>query len=273
MENTMKLNNSNAFPKIFVVLILGLVLSPGLPTNYLNAQSKNADDVVAECVKTMGGEDGIKNLYDFEGKGRVKIAYTRGRVFEGELTLTRKGIKSRRETTIKWGSNNFKVVQAYDGNAAWKNQGGTVSAVPELNYKSDNAHSLMLLIQKDVSFSLKGETDLEGIKHTVVEAAAPDGNTTFMISGINGYVSEIRFDGRYFSSNMTSGAVKRKIQFSDYRMIDGKPFPYKITLSKNDKMDLEFIFNSVVLSPKVADNVFQQPMQKLDLRLSDETIH
>ncbi|MCP5047878.1 MAG: outer membrane lipoprotein-sorting protein [bacterium] len=238
----------------------------------LNAQSSNGGDIAAKCVAAMGGKTGIKNLSNFKGDGIIKASFGR-RSYEGKAVFTRKGIKERLDTSISFSNSVFKTIRAYNGETAWMERRGTVSIKPALNYQSDSYHSAQQLIEMDTTFSLAGETEIDGMKHFVLETTFRYKNTTFHISQVDYTITEIVFTDRYFGSNMTKDTVERRIRYADYKETNGQLFPHTMIFTLKGKKERELSFNTVTFNPPAPGTFFDPPKQELDLRVRDEILH
>ena len=150
---------------------------------------------------------------------------------------------------------------------------GTLVDQPALNYESDLAHTIGLLIEKNASFSISKETEIDGKKAIGIEANFKDKKTTFFIDQETYLPLEIVFEDYYFAENATRELMEKRIHFLEYKNIAGVSFPTKTAIYLKGKKLLELDFNSVTFNRPVSANIFSRPDQEMDLRYSEEIIN
>lgn len=238
----------------------------------INLSAQDPKEIVEKCVNALGGEEAVKKFFDFKVKGEVKISL-RGMELTGKLEAIQKGNRMWRRSEVTFGKDVFVVLLAYDGKTAWMDRMGTIVDQPSLNYESDLAHELNLLIEKDAVFSLGKEKEIEGKKAAGIEVDYKGKKTTFYIDLESYTVSEIVFKDLYFGEKYTKEMLEKRIRYDDYKKMDGVLFPTKVFVYQEGKKFAELHYDEVVFNPEVALAKFERPDQELDLRYREEMIH
>jgi hypothetical protein len=234
--------------------------------------AQNPEEMVEKCVEALGGEEAVMKFSDYKAKGEIKI-FTRGMEISGKMESIRKEDKMWNRAEVKFGPMDFVQLQAYDGKTAWMDRMGTIVDQPSLNYESDLAHDLDLLVKEGVAFSLAKEKEIEGKRAVGIEADYQDKKTTFYIDKENFTVLEMVYKDLYFGETFTKEMLERRIRYDDYEDMEGAFFPMKVIIYQEGKKLLELKYDEVTFHPEVALAKFERPDQELDLRYYEELIH
>lgn len=150
---------------------------------------------------------------------------------------------------------------------------GTTVDQPSLNYESDLAHDIPLLVEKDAVFSLGKEKEIEGKKAVGIEVDYKGKKTTFYIDRENYTVLEMVYKDLYFGEKYTKEMLEQRIRYGDYKQMDGVLFPARLEIYQEGKKFAELHYDEVVFNPEVALAKFDRPDQKLDLKYREELIN
>jgi hypothetical protein len=238
----------------------------------VNAFAQEPKEIVEKCVNALGGEEAVKKFSDYKVKGEIKISM-RGMEIAGKVETIQKSNKIWRRAEVKFGPSVFVQLQAYDGKTAWMDRMGTVVDQPSLNYESDLAHDIPLLVEKDAVFSLGKEKEIEGKKAVGIEVDYKGKKTTFYIDRENYTVLEMVYKDLYFGEKYTKEMLEQRIRYGDYKQMDGVLFPMRVEIYQEGKKFAELHYDEVVFNPEVALAKFERPDQKLDLRYREELIN
>lgn len=233
---------------------------------------RDAKEIVDKCVAALGGEESVKKQLDFSAEGQFKISM-RGMELSGESKWIFQAPKSWNKFKVSFAGTEVTQIQAFDGKSAWMERMGTLADQPALNSESDLAHNIGLLIEKNASFSLAKETEIEGKKVVGVEVDFKGKKTTFFIDRENFLPLEIVFEDYYFSENNTRDLLEKRIRYLEYKNITGVLFPTKTVLFLKGKKLLELTFDKVLFNQKVSADIFARPDQELDLRYMEEMVN
>lgn len=258
---------------IAVILVLGFAFD-----SILEAQepgdSQNPRELVDKCIAALGGEIAVKNFMNFKGEGDMKQYYRGGtREYPGTVTLLHKGKKYRRRTTLKFGDTEYTSFSIYDGKRAWSEYNGEPTSQPVLSFKSDQDHTPLLLLEKNVQLRMGGSIEIAGKRAIMVELTNNGKKTAFYIDPVNYMLLEIRFKDLYFSKERIKKSIEKRIRYSDYRKMDEVMFPYEMTFIKDGKKSMAANFKTVEFNPAVSPKLFVRPSKKPDLRYSEERLH
>lgn len=260
MEDTMKAKN------IFILLTISF-LSFGFA-----GQDQDAGEVVDKCVKALGGEKGIENFSNFEAEGEGYVTFGTRKITT-KIKMIRKGKKFWAQVEMSFGSNEFKVVRVFDGKTAWSDQMGTITIQPSLNFQSEADHTPALLLEKEASFKVTGEKEIEGKKAIELEVDFKGKKTTFFIDQSDYTILEIVYKDLYFGRNQTKEITERRTRYIDYRKKDDALFPFGMINYREKKKFTEIRYSEVTFNPTVSLDIFTRPDQELDLRYREEMYH
>jgi hypothetical protein len=260
MEDTMRARI------IFILLTISL-LSFGFA-----GPDRDGGEIVAKCVKALGGEKGIGNFSNFEGTGEAQISFGT-REMSGKIKEIKKGKKHWAQMEFSFGRSEFKGARAFDGKSAWMDRMGTIVDQPAVGYRSDADHTPALLLEKGASFSVTGEKEIEGKKAIGLEVDFKGKKTTFFIDQSDYTILEILFKDLYFSQEQTKDTIEKRIRYMDYRKKGDAVFPFSMVYYQKGKKTMEVKFNEVTFNPVVSPGIFERPDQELDLRYREEMYH
>ncbi len=252
--------------KNVLIVLLTLLISMGL-------WSQAPEAIVKKCVEALGGEEAIKKHLDFSGEGDFTISL-RGMELSGDFKMIQKNRKFWNRIKVTFAGTEVTMTMAFDGKKAWMEQMGNIADQPSLNYESDNAHSLELLLEKNAAFSRAKATEIEGKKAIAIEANLKGKKTTFFIDPETHTPMEIVFKDYYYGmmTNVKELMEKRN-RLMDYKRFEGVLFPFKMIFYQKGQKFMELRFNKVVFNPKVPADIFERPDQEADLRYMEEILH
>ncbi len=252
---------------ILVVMIMFLI---SLALWSQDAQA--AKEIVGKCVAALGGEEAVKKQLDFSAEGQFKIAM-RMMELSGEVKWIFQVPKSWSKFKVSFAGTEVTQTQAFDGKRGWMERMGTLADQPALNNESDLAHSIGLLVEKNASFSLAKETEIEGKKAVGVEVDFKGKKTTFFIDRENFLPLEMVFEDYYFGESSTRELLEKRIRYLEYKNITGVLFPTKTAFYLKGKKLLELNFDKVMFNQKISADIFARPDQELDLSYMEEMVN
>lgn len=255
---------------VIIMFLISLALwSQGAP----GAQdSQAAKEIVDKCIAALGGEEAVKKQLDFSAEGQFKISM-RMMELSGEAKWIFKAPKSWNKFKVSIAGTEVTQTQAYDGKSAWMERMGTLADQPALNSESDLAHNIGLLIEKNASFSLAKETEIEGKKVVGINVEFNGKKTIFFIDRETFLPLEIVFEDYYFGETATRELLEKRIRCLEYKNITGVMFPTKTVYFLKGKRLLELAFDKVLFNRKVSADIFTRPDQAPDLRYMEEMVN
>jgi hypothetical protein len=257
MEDTMR--------KTIIITLLSFLIVLGM-------WAQNPKEIVEKCVTAMGGEEAIKKHLDFRSEGEVKISIQMMEL-SGKLKMIKKEKKSWTRGEVTFGNNVFTMILVFDGKTAWMDRLGTISDQPSLNFESDLDHTLSLLTEKNATFTLDKETEIEGKKVMGINVDFKGKKTTFFIDRETYLPLEIVFKDFYFSESSTKEMLEKRIRYLEFKNLSGVLFPSKMIFFEKGKKKMEVTFDKVVFNPSISPHIFERPDQAPDLRYFEEMIH
>lgn len=263
--------------KCFLVLMIMSLISLALWSQEgqgaQNTQApQSAKEIVDKCIAAFGGEGAVKKQLDFSGEGQFKIAM-RMMELSGNAKWILQAPKSWNKFKVSFGGAEITQVQAYDGKRAWMERLGTLSDQPPLNSESDLAHTFGLLLEKNATFSLAKETEIEGKKVVGLNVEFNGKKTLFFIEKETYLPLEMVFEDYYFGETATRELLEKRIRYLEYKNISGVMFPMKSVYFLKGKRLLELTFDKVLFNQKVSADIFARPDQELDLRYMEEMVN
>lgn len=257
--------------RIAVLMVLGLFWSVSLQARQENDQDPR--EVINQCIAALGGEAAVKNLMNFKGEGDMKRYYGSSREFPGTITLLRMGEKYWRTTTMKFGETEYTTQYIYNGKKAWTQRNGIPTSQPVLSFKSDLAHTPLLLLEKEAQLRMGDSVEIGGKPVSMVEVTFKDKKTAFYIDTSDYTLVEIRFKDLYFNRDEVKAEQEKRIRFADYRKTGGMMFPYERVFTRDGKKIMTINFKKVEFNPVVVPELFIRPTRKPDLRYREERLH
>jgi hypothetical protein len=233
----------------------------------LTAQS--ADDALNKAIQAHGGAEALAKWSSYQAEGQ--IVTPSGSVM-GTISGIYMGGKQWAKVIYKFGKETFSTIQAFDGKASWMESQGEVSDTPAWNTEIKNQHQIDWLLNKEVSWKLGKESEIEGSKVLALEGELKDKKTTFWLDPATYLVMEISFKDTFISEKEIKEVQEMRIRYNNYQTTDGVKFPMSRLLFSEGKKGTEMKYDKITFSPKVAASKFQRPSQKVDLRYYEEQI-
>ena len=234
--------------------------------------AQTPQEIVNQCITTLGGEEGIRNFNNFKGTGEVQFSFGT-REFKGDITIIKKGRKTLMIGEFNFGGSKMKMVRSFDGQNAWMERMGNISDQPALNDQSELDHTPLLLLEKEAAFSLGEQTEIEGKKAIAIEVNFNNKKTTFFIDQTDHTIKEIRYSDLFFGDSLNKETLEKRIRFLEYDKIKDFMFPSRMIHYQKGKKQMEFNFQEIMFDPKVSPEMFERPDQELDLRTREEMYH
>lgn len=247
----------------FIILSV-LVVSLGLS---IFAQTPR--EIVNQCITTLGGEEGVRNFSNYKAAGELYFSFEWG-TYTGKFTMINKGRKSCLKGEFDIGGSGFTILEVFDGKNAWVGRMGNIADKPALNWLSDLDHTPLLLLEKDATFSLGENTEIQGKSVIGIEVTLNNKKTTFFIDKTDYTLKEIRYSDVFYGDSLVKETLRKRICCLDYKKIEGFMFPSQMIYYQEGKKKMELHFQEINFDPKVAPDMFARPHQKLDLRYWEE---
>lgn len=229
-------------------------------------------ELVKKCVAAMSGEQSLKRYMHYEGTGLVKVQFF-NQNFSGTFNLVKAGEKSRLVIELDFSGEKFRWIKAYNGVAAFSDMEGDVSDLPDLNFKSDLSHSVMILVDPLTRYTLGKETEVMSRPAIAVEAELAGKKTTFYIDRQDYTVLEIAWSDMYVNENFVNELLEKRLQYENYQKIDGVFFPMKMTEYAKGQKTLELEFQTVKFAVSENPVLFERPTQKADYSYWEEKMN
>jgi hypothetical protein len=252
--------------------ILFLLLSISLLAFAYPGQDQAPEEVVNKCIKALGGEKGIANFSNFKAAGEAFMSFGTRKI-TAKIKEIKKGSKHWRQMEMIFGSNEFKTVRAYNGQAAWTEARGNIVDNPPLNSQSDADHTPALLLEKEAGFKITGETEIEGQKTFRLEVDFKGKKTTFFIDQADYTIREISFKDLYFGRSQTKETIDKQMRYLDYKETNGFRFPFGVIYYRQGEKNMEVRFSEVTFDPDVSPDLFERPDREMDFRYREEKYH
>jgi hypothetical protein len=253
---------------LIVILMLGLSLTLCFKVQY----AQEPQGIIEKCISALGGEAAIKKQLDYTAEGEFKIAVHRMEI-PGEVKWIFKEPKTWNKFKATLAGNEITQIQAFDGKNAWMERMGTLADQSAVNYESDLAHTVRLLIDKNTFFSTSKETEIEGKKTIGIDANLKGKKTTFFIDQETFLPLEIVFEDYYIGENSIRELAEKRIRCLEYKNIAGVLFPTKTAVFIKGKKFIELNYTKVAFNQPVSDDIFARPDQEIDLSYSEEMIN
>lgn len=250
--------------KTIVILLTVLIISVGL-------WSQTPKEIVKKCIHALGGEAAIKKHMDYSAEGE-RIVFSRA----GQAAFRFKEIKKipkewRRYDTIE--GNPMVFIHVFDGEDAWFEFSGNVRSKAGLNYITEQAHSIALLLEKDASFSPAKETEIDGKKAIGINVDFKGKKTTFFFDADTYLPVEIVYKDISMGNLQIKEMMETRTRYMVYKTFDGVLFPSRTVKYIKGKKTTDTRLDNVVFNPNVSPDLFKRPEQELDFRTGEERLH
>ena len=235
--------------KISLLLFCGIL-------SFQIASAQTVDEILHESFESQGGLEKIKAMKTRTMKGTMNMG---GMTFPGVVSEMEPNFQ-RVDVDIQ----GTKLVQAYDGIAAWTinpfQYGEHPQKMPEeeaADFVSQTFHSPFIDYQaKGHAVELEGTEEIEGAEAYKVKLTKKDGDVEYHF-----------FDAEYYVPIMVRTTVKAgpgkgaaaETFLSDYQDVDGIMFPFFIETKMNGQTVQSVTLSEVDLSPEFEDDFFDFP--------------
>lgn len=247
----------------FIILSV-LVFSSGL-----SVFAQTPREIVGQCITTLGGEEGVRNFSNYKAAGEIDFSFGWG-TFAGKATMIKKGRKSWLKAEFDFSGSVYTILRVFDGKNAWVGRRGVIADKPALNYLSNLDHTPLLLLEKDATFSLGDNAEIEGKSVIGIEVTLNNKKTTFFIDRTDHTLKEIRYSDLFFGDSRVKETLEKRIRCLDYKKIEGFMFPSRMIYYREGKKQMELHFQEIMFDPTVSPDIFARPPQELDLRYWEE---
>lgn len=237
-------------------LTIALILAP---TALLRAgdEIKNADDVIARYIEAIGGRKKLDAVKTMRATGKSMM----GGGMEAPMTIEHKQPNMMR---VEFTFQGMTGIQAYDGETGWFVMPFMGKTEPEkmpdemikLMAEEADLHGPLVDYQKKGhKVELIGKEDLEGSETYQLK-----------VTKKNGDVENHFLDAEHFLPLQVSGErviqgtpIEYKINFGDYKEVDGLVFPHSITQQAGPMGGNTMILEKIEINPDISDERFKMP--------------
>lgn len=225
------------------------------------AASKPLDDIVARGVAAAGGEKTLTAVTSERMSGKIILASG----VSAPLTVELKR-PNKIHTEIAFPKGTF--IQAYDGVSGWevntfvgKNTPIAMSPAEakEVAETADMDGPLVQWKKKGSRLVLAGRENVGGNDAFKIGVTLADGNVRTLYLDARSY-QKVKWEGE-----LDRGGKKILFEsfFSDYRKVDGIPFPFRIRSDAGEQgRGQEIVFNKIEVNPVIPDSEFALPAGK-----------
>jgi len=241
------------------VLMVGALLALLAPI----ASAETVDEVLAKYVAAHGGMDKIKAVKSMKMTGKMVMG---GGQMEAPFTqLKRRPSDSRTEFVFQ----GLTGVQAYDGTGAvaWNIMPFMGKKDPEAQpaeetklvaEEADFDGELIDYKEKGHTIELVGKEQVEGADAYKLKVTRKSGNVDYVYLD-----AETGLEVKSESKRTVRGTeVEGEQYMSDYKEVDGMPFPFTITAGRKGgpaEQRQKIVFEKVELNVPTADSLFVMP--------------
>jgi hypothetical protein len=246
-----------------------IIISVLVFSSVLSVFAQTPREIVNQCIATLGGEGGVRNFSNYKTAGELDFSFDWG-TYSGKFTMIKKGRKSYLKGEFDISGSAYPILQVFDGKNAWVGHIDDIADKPALNYLSDLDHTPLLLLEKDATFSLGENTEIEGKPVIGIEVTFNNKKTIFFIDRSDHTLKEIRYSDLFYGDSLIKVILRKRIRCLDYKKIDGFMFPSRMIYYQEGKKKMELHSQEIMFDPKVAPDIFTRPQQELDLRYLEE---
>jgi outer membrane lipoprotein-sorting protein len=155
------------------------------------------------------------------------------------------------------------IVQGFDGKDGWvKVPQGIIDLPPEYVTEFHRAAALAGgwglyrdFLKGQVKAQYLGEEDSNGKKTIAVQWNAADGPIKLLFDPTSHLLV-----GAHYASVTTQGTTETDQQWSDFRTVDGRQYPYQTVVYRNGAKFSEATIQTVTVNPQVDASVFTKPV-------------
>jgi hypothetical protein len=239
--------------KTLTFVITALLLSSQVLTF---AYAQSVADILEKMIEANGGRKALEAIKDTTISGEAEMIPM---AISGTMTMYHKEPGMTRQDMEFRGR---VMTQAFDGETAWyTNPTGEAAAAPtEMQAYSEKAALEMgnsLLLDPDkfgITHHLKGKETIDGKEYYLLERVFESGDTTtFFIDTQTFYV----FKQRQNTLDMVGSEVEQEIVFSDYKKVDGIPYPFTMTINQGGEVFLIITATAVKFNSGLEDAFFK----------------
>jgi outer membrane lipoprotein-sorting protein len=241
--------------KKLLTLGLSVLLLGSLVSSFVNAQT--ADEILKKMIEAGGGRKALEAIKDTTVSGDAEMP---AMGISGSVTTYHKEPGMTRQDMEFMG---MVMTQAFDGEIAWftNPQTGTVDEAPaemqEYSKKGalEMGNSLLLDPEKfGASHEFKGKETIEGKEYLVLERAFESGDiSTLFIDPQTYYVMR----QRQMSMDLMGGESEQEIVFSDYKKVEGIPYPFSMTIYQGGEELAIITMTEVKFNSGLEDSFFK----------------
>jgi outer membrane lipoprotein-sorting protein len=212
------------------LFLLFLTLGPAA------AQSLSVSDILEKVVEANGGRKALEAITDTTITGGMEMIPM---AINGSVTIYHKEPGMTRQDMSFMG---MTMTQAFDGETAWftnpQTQAAQEAPAEMQDYSKRGALEMgnSLLLDPEsfgVTHNLKGKETIEGSDYYVLERVYPDGTTTALFIDSQKYFVHKQIQK---SLNMVGSEVEQEIIYSDYKDVEGIPFPFTMTIMQEGEV-------------------------------------
>jgi outer membrane lipoprotein-sorting protein len=238
------------FTLSFVCLILlSLTAAPGF--------SQDASGVVEKMIEASGGRKALENIKDTTISGTFELTQMG---LEGTMTISHKEPNMFRQDIEVMG---MLITNAFDGQTGWmvNPQTGATEELPEDRQEEAKrgaltyGNAVLLYPEKHgVTYKLKGEETIDGVKYVVLEQAFSDGHVVTMYVDAG---THLIYKTKQLSTGQIGTEVDTEVIFSDYKDVEGMPAPHLVTIYQDGEEFAVMTVSEIKYNSGMEDSLFK----------------
>lgn len=239
-----------------LITSISLLLAAFILGTTSSSQAQDLDEILKNHFEAVAIDDVMK-VKNVTSNG--KMIMMGGQMEMGYDMIQLRPNKSRTEMDFQ--GNMF--VQVFDGEGGWMvnpMQGPDPQPIPEEQIETMKQQSYIEGIlynheEKGYAVELEGEDEVEGSPTYKIKVIPQEGNADsfFMHLDQDSYMI-IKMD---VVQNMQGQEVEAEIFLSNYKMVDGIPFPHSMEVRSNGQVFMEMIYEEIKLDQEVDEALFE----------------
>ncbi len=242
---------------LFSNLLLFFILSLLIPSS-ISARSGSeiipaSDELVSKVVKAYGGAEVIEMTRAIYARGKIKAI-----VRQDEGTYTRYFMRGRKlRVEIKYSRS--RETRIFNGSRGWRGtdkkplQEVTGHRLFAMVYQYKQLDIVYGLLKNKYTIKYTGERTLGEKKFAVMELMDKEGPLIEVFVDLDNYL--IIYVAGHFK--IKNNVVVLSVVFSDFRMVEGMPMPYKISNFSGEVRTGENLIEEYLINPEMGPDLFK----------------
>lgn len=234
------------------------------------ANSQTADSIISKAIDALGGENAFKNINTIEFNMTLTVT---GMGIDVSIKYFKKGddkirVEGKTEDEDKICALNGKTGWAWDNISeefveADEDYLDMIKKQYEYHFGFFNLYHYINK-EKNITFKLKGEEQVNGIDTYEIEVNNSDIDYTLYIDKVTYLIVKARYVG-YFHQHADKYSFNQQVfsdlYFSDYKSIGLIKMPHKVEqkISEPSGSIINYVLNNMKINENIDDSLFQKP--------------